>query len=921
MSVGELPTRTTTREKGRMRAPTPPLGHAHVMEVGDVIAALDTSYQGLAHHQAQARLARYGPNALPQAKVPGIGQTFLRQFVNPLIYVLLIAAVVSLLLQHYADAIFIFVVLLMNAVIGTSQEYSAERSASALQELVTTTAHVQREGDAYEIDARSLVPGDIVLLESGDKVPADLRLIATHGLEVDESLLTGESLTVHKNANSRLGMEAPLGDRLTMAFAGTLVTHGRASGVAVATGSNTELGRIATTVLARAPTKPPLLLRMEQFTFWVTVVVGVAVVIMAAVALGRGMPLAEILLLTVALAVSAIPEGLPAALTVALAIGMRRMSRRNVIVRRLITVEALGSCTYIASDKTGTLTVNELTVRRVVFPGENLWEVTGEGMVPEGSIRTTGDNPTVPQQNLLERLGLAVVLTNEGFLGHRDGHWTHHGDAVDVALLVMAHKIGITRPGAIATYPEIATIPYEPERRFSVSVNLVDGKPHAFVKGALEALLPQCERMAMVRGDVELDRSLIENEAHSLGSQGYRVLAVASGNIELPPGKVVSEEHIKGLTLIALVGMIDPLRKEAKSAVSACRTAGIEVGMVTGDHPTTALAIARELGLASPSDQAVTGPALKKAAEEGPEAVNAITSRGRVFARVEPQQKVDIVQSLERGGHFVAVTGDGVNDAPALRAAHVGVAMGKSGTDVARETAGMIITDDNFASIVAGIEEGRIAYANVRKVIFLLISTGAAEIVLFTLALLFALPLPLFAVQLLWLNLVTNGIQDVALAFEPAEGRELQRPPRPPREPIFDRLMIERVVTSGLVMGGLAFAVFQWMLANNYSLEEARNGTLLLMVLFENIQAFNSRSERLSVFQHNPLRNLLLLFGTIGAQLIHIGAMYVPVLSDVLHIQPISLEFWVALLVVALSLLFVMELQKVVHRIPMLRAA
>ena len=921
MSVGELPTRTTTREKGRMHAPTPPLGHAHVMEVDDVIAALDTSYRGLAHHQAQARLQRYGPNALPQAKVPGIGQTFLRQFVNPLIYVLLIAAVVSLLLQHYADATFIFVVLLINAVIGTSQEYSAEHSASALQELVTTTAHVQREGDAYEINARSLVPGDIVLLESGDKVPADLRLIATHGLEVDESLLTGESLTVHKNANSRLDVEAPLGDRLTMAFAGTLVTHGRASGVVVATGSNTELGRIATAVMARAPTKPPLLLRMEQFTFWVTVVVGVAVVIMAAVALGRGMQLAEIFLLAVALAVSAIPEGLPAALTVALAIGMRRMSRRNVIVRRLLTVEALGSCTYIASDKTGTLTVNELTVRRVVFPGQDPWEVTGEGMVPEGSIRTTGESPTVLQQSLLERLGLAVVLTNEGFLGHRDGHWTHHGDAVDVALLVMAHKIGITRPAALATHSEIAIIAFEPERRFSASVNLVDGKPRAFLKGALEVVLPRCEMMATVNGDVVLDATLIQDRMQSLASQGYRVLALASGDIELPTGKVFSEEQLNGLTLIGLVGMIDPLRKEAGPAVRACRSAGIEVGMVTGDHPATALAIARELGLASQADQAVTGSEFKKAEEEGREALEAIISRRRVFARVEPQQKLDIVQSLQRNGHFVAVTGDGANDAPALRAAHVGVAMGKSGTDVARETAGMIITDDNFASIVAGIEEGRVAYANVRKVIFLLISTGAAEIVLFTLALLFALPLPLFAVQLLWLNLVTNGIQDVALAFEPAEGGELQRPPRPPREPIFDRLMIERVVTSGLVMGGLAFAVFQWMLANNYSLEEARNGTLLLMVLFENIQAFNSRSERLSVFQHNPLRNPLLLFGTIGAQLIHIGAMYAPVLSDVLHIQPVSLELWAALLVVALSLLLVMELQKVVHRTPMLRAA
>jgi magnesium-transporting ATPase (P-type) len=413
-------------------------------------------------------------------------------------------------------------------------------------------------------------------------------------------------------------------------------------------------------------------------------------------------------------------------------------------------------------------------------------------------------------------------------------------------------------------------------------------------------------------GPVALDRSEVERQAQALAIQGYRVLALAAGGIELGPQEVFSEEHLGQLTLIGLVGMIDPLRPEAKAAVTACRAAGIRVAMLTGDHPATAFAIAKELELVTSLEEVVTGPELKQA--EDTAAMDRLTGRAKVFARVEPQQKLDIVQSLQRNGHFVAVSGDGANDAPALRAAQVGVAMGRSGTDVARETADLIITDDNFASIVAGVEEGRIAYANVRKVIFLLISTGAAELVLFTLALLTGLPLPLLAVQLLWLNLVTNGIQDVALAFEPGEGDELRYPPRPPRESIFNRLMIERVVLSALVIGSVAFLLFQLLLERGFSLNEARNGTLMLMVLFENIHVFNSRSESLSTFRHNPMRNPLLLFGTAAAQLIHVGAMYTPWIRDVLHIQPISPQHWLELLGLALTVLVVMELHKALRR-------
>jgi magnesium-transporting ATPase (P-type) len=891
------------RRLGELTLSTP---HAKPAEA--VLEALQASPYGLVQPEATARLETYGPNELPKPRPPGLSQVFLRQFASPLIYVLLAAAVLSLFIQHWSDAGFIAAVLLINAIIGTVQEFSAQRAATALNELVATRCRVLRDGDSYEIDATGLVPGDIVLLESGDRVPADLRLLGANDLEVDESLLTGESMPVLKDHMRVLEAGTVLAERKNMAFAGTLVARGRGRGVVVATGLSTALGQIAADVLSLALGQAPLVVRMERFTRFVAIVVGVAAAIMAVVALWQGMSYSEVFLLAVALAVSAIPEGLPVALTVALATGMHRMAKRHVIIRRLVAVEALGSCTFIATDKTGTLTVNQLTARRILFPGLEPWEISGEGMVPEGMILTPRGAPVAEEKVLLERLCQAAVLSSEAFLGHRDGGWIWYGDAVDVALLAMAHKAGVIREELLNVFPELVVIPFESDRMYAASLNRVEGRPLASVKGALERVLPMCTKMATTSGDVPIDLAAIEAQAHTLAQQGYRVLALADGHVDADSIDTFSGEHLHDLTLLALVGMMDPLRPEAKAALAACRRAGIEVAMVTGDHPQTALAIARELELVERDDQIVTGPQLRQAEDEG--TVDSLTRDARVFARVEPHQKLDIVQSLQRQGHFVAVSGDGANDAPALHAAQVGIAMGRSGTDVARESADMIITDDNFASVVAGVEEGRIAYANVRKVIFLLVSTGAAELVLFTLALFTAQPLPLLAVQLLWLNLVTNGIQDVALAFEPGEGDELHRPPRRPQEPVFNRLMVERVVVSALVIGSVAFAVYQWLLERGFSLDEARNGTLLLMVLFENIHVFNSRSETRSVFRHSPLRNPFLLFGTAAAQLVHIGAMYTPGLRDVLGIQPVSLQHWLELLWLALSVLVAMELHK-----------
>lgn len=884
--------------------------HAHLVE--EVLAALESSSAGITHDEANLRRQRFGFNELPRSRPPGVVEVVLRQFASPLIYVLIAAAVLSVIIEEWSDAGFITAVLLINALIGSIQEFSAQRAAAALHDLISARCRVLRDGETYEMGARELVPGDIIFIESGDRVPADIRLMNSHAFAVDESLLTGESAAVSKDAHALFEAEDVLGDRKNMAFAGTLVASGRGGGVVVGTAFATELGRIAEEVLNRPSPKAPLLVRMEIFTQRIALFVGGAALIMAMVSFSRGVPLAEIFLLSVALAVSAIPEGLPVALTVALAVGMRRMAKRGVIIRRLVAVESLGSCTFIATDKTGTLTVNQLTVNRIVLPDGDSFDVSGEGTIPEGEILSHGKVLSAGEAALVDRLSLAAVLTNEGFLGRRGGGWAFHGDMVDVAMLVMAHKAGVLRAEASTSFPELAVIPFESERLYSASLNEVDGHPHLFVKGAMERLLPMCAKMATLAGDAEVDVGKIEQQAGDLAARGYRVILLADGALTSAFSNGLSEGQLAGLTLLGMVGIIDPLRPEAKAAVATCRMAGIEVAMVTGDHPATAMAIALELDLAESDDQVVTGVQLRQASTETE--LDQLTAHARVFARVEPQQKLQIVQSLQRNGHFVAVSGDGANDAPALRASQVGVAMGRSGTDVARETADIIITDDHFDSIVAGVEEGRVAYANVRKVILLLISTGAAELVLFTLSLLFGQPLPLLAVHLLWLNLVTNGIQDVALAFEPQEGHELRHPPRHPKEPIFNRLMIEQVMIAAVMIGVVAFLLFHWLLAQGYSLDEARNGTLLLMVLFENVHVFNCRSESRSVFRHNPLRNPILLFGTLAAQLVHIVAMYTPWVRDVLHIQPVSLDHWLGMLGMAFSVLLAMEIYKWVRR-------
>lgn len=887
----------------------------HALTPDEVLARLGATARGLTDEAAADRRRDIGPNVLPARRPPSLAIILLHQFLSPLIYILLAAAVVALLLDDVVDAAFILVVVALNAALGAFQEWRAERGAAALQLMLKVMTRVRRDGHERRLPAEDLVPGDIVLLESGNTVPADLRLLRETGLTMDESFLTGESLPVHKQIDP-VDHAAVVSDRLSLAFAGATVVAGRGEGVIVATGLRTEVGHIAATVTATGSTKPPLVIRMERLGRQISLAVLGACVLLAVIAILQGMPYADVFFLAVALAVSAIPEGLPVAITVALSIATTRMARRSVIVRRLTAVEGLGSCTFIASDKTGTLTVNRQTVRRVVLPTGEQLEVSGEAYDGVGAVTTPeGRPPDAPVLARVDALVRAGVICNEATLtppAQPGSVWEHDGDAVDVALLALGYKRGVEPPAVRASISVLGEIPFESERRFSATFHQSDGRAGVAMKGALEAVGPQCHTMQTADGVVPIDRDRIEALGRALSEGGYRFLAIAEGELGEVPA-TFTEEDMPPLTLLGLVGLIDPPRPEAAEAVRQCQAAGIHVAMVTGDHPLTAYSIARDVGIATDPAQVVAGTDLVAAGPPESAAFRDLVGRGRVFARVSPMQKLHIVQALRREGHHVAVTGDGVNDAPALKAADISVAMG-SGSDVTKDTASLIVTDDNFASIEAGVEEGRFAYDNIRKVTYLVVSTGMAEVLLFLAALLGGFPLPLLPVQLLWLNLVTNGIQDVALAFEGGEPGAMRRPPRPPAEGIFNGLMIGQSLVSGLTMALLVMVSWVLLLEMGFSEGEARNRVLLLMVLLQNFHVFNARSEHESAFRVPLSRNRLLVAGVLAAQALHLLAMHVPLMQGVLQVAPVTVLEWAVPFVLASIIIVVMEVFKAVRR-------
>lgn len=842
----------------------------------------------------------------------------MRQFSDPLIYILLVAAAFTAIIQHYIDMWVILSVVLINAVIGFTQELKAEQAISSLAAMAAPKATVIREGKQFEIDSYKLVPGDIVTLTSGDRIPADLRLIEVNRLEVNESALTGESLGVRKNTEQIFDDRAPLGDRINMTFMGTLVLSGRGKGIVVGTGQSTELGKISTEVQRVKPAPTPLQVQLAKFGR----ILGVSIVSISAIAvvlgLGLGRPLAEMVLTGIALAVGAIPEGLPVVVTITLAIGVKRMAGRNAIIRRLPAVETLGSTNVIASDKTGTLTKNEMTVQKI-FVGGSTFNVTGVGFEPKGDlIDEEGEEVIIKNHPALELCIRTGLLANESRLGFDEerGYYPE-GDPTEVALTVAAIKAGLDPDEQSDLYPKLDEIPFESEHMYMATMHrqAEENRNLVLVKGAPEQVLNMCSRVIInpkgEEGPFE-EREVVLEQYRNMARDGLRVLALAYKKVSNDTERL-NPDKMNELTLIGLQGMIDPPREEVFQAIAQAKSAGVRVIMITGDHQVTAVAIARQLGIVSGENvRALTGRDLENMSDD--ELLHKL-SYVNIFARVAPLHKLRIVQQLIKKGDVVAVTGDGVNDTPALKAAHIGVAMGKGGTDAAKENADMIVADDNFASIFSAVKEGRVVFDNIRKVTLFLLSTGLAQILLIFSSLLLLMLLPLLPAMILWLNLVTNGLQDVALAFEPGEKGVIGRPPRHRQEPVISRLMAERLIIIGIVIAAGTLYVFTWALNQGYGIDQARTIALTTIVLFQLFNVFNVRSETASIFQIPLLSNKLLFFSVVASIIAQLGIVYLPAMQFVFRTAPMTLQDWLLSTLVAISVLAVVEIEKVLRRV------
>lgn len=870
--------------------------HWYSQSEEETLQLLSTTSKGLSDESVIQRQAEYGKNILPEPKGKTLFSIFISQFLSPLIYVLIGAAILSIVIGDLKDALFIFAIIIINAILGTWQEWKAENSAAALKEMVRVKAKVYRNNNLVEVDAQELVPGDIIRLESGMKVPADGRILESNELLTEEALLTGESMAIEKTSKL-LNLDRPsIGDQVNMVFAATTVLKGRAKAVIVATGIKTELGKIAASLSESKSERPPLLQRMDTFSRNISVIVLFVCIALGVIGWLRGMPWMEILFFMVAVGVSAIPEGLPVALTVALSIGTRRMAKRNVIVRKLPAVEGLGSCTMIASDKTGTLTMDQQSVETILLSDNVRFSVSGEGYSGEGKIES--DHSNNDSLDRLETLISVAVLANESQLTQSGEEWKHSGDAVDVALLSLAYKSGNDPAYYEEKYEVISLVPYESEKKFG-GVFFRRGEQIYFgLKGALEIVYQYLD---------EKEKEIAHEQSERLAIEGYRVITIAITKVNSP-----SMEEIKTLDILGMVGLIDPLRQEAREAIDLCKQAGIRVAMITGDHPATAFTIAAQLGIAKDRSEVITGKELQEI--ENNENFASIIKDKNVFARVAPIQKKNIVDAMKQNKNFVSVTGDGANDAPALKVAHIGIAMG-SGTDLAKEAASLIVTDNNFASIAAGVEEGRYTYDNLRKIVYLLISTGAAEILMVAIPIIFGLPLPFIAVQLLWLNLVTNGIQELSLAFEEGDPLSMKKPPRDPNESIFDKLMNRQIIVSAIIMSIITILTWYWLtIQPDYNEIHARTVIMMLMVLIQNFHVLNCRSEIRSIFSLSFTKNNTVIISIILAQLVHIAASYTPGLSDILQLEPITLKEWLFLIPLASLILFAMEIYKYILR-------
>jgi Ca2+-transporting ATPase len=896
MSVETAATKLTSTERG---APF------HTLSIERAFQSLESAPEGLTSEEAQRRLAEYGPNELQAAHRVTPWEILFAQFKNVLIIILLIATVLSFFLGHSLEALAIAVIVFFAVGLGFVQEFRAERAIEALRDMAAPTATVLRDGQEVEVSGQEIVPGDVTILTTGDKVPADIRLTSAVNLQVEESALTGESVAVTKQTAPLSGEDLALGDRTNMAYAGTVVTYGRGRGLVVATGMRTEFGKIARMLESVETSKTPLQENLDKVGNQLARVALIVVSLIVVLGLFRGRPFIEMFIFGVALAVAVVPEALPAVVTISLAIGVKRMIRRNALVRRLPAVETLGSTSVICSDKTGTLTKDEMTVRKIFIDGK-VYEVTGAGYEPEGEFRLEGE--AVEPHEALKFLLTAAALASDARLARskEDGRATIKGDPTEGALIVAAAKAGLDKTELDEKFPRTNEIPFTSETKRMTTLHDTPEGTAAFSKGAPEIILDSCVNVWSEEGHLPLSRNTraeIVHVAQEMASDALRVLVIAYK----PDASMETAE--RDMTFLGLVGMIDPPRPEARAAIRECFEAGIKVIMITGDHPLTAQAVARELGLLK-DGRLITGAELEVIDdEEFTSAVDEI----EVYARVSPAHKLRVVSAIQSRGGIAAMTGDGVNDAPALKKADIGIAMGITGTDVTKEAAAMTLTDDNFASIVAAIEEGRAIFSNIKKYLMYLLSSNIGEIGLMAGASLLGLPLPLTAVQILYVNLATDGLPALALAVDPPEKDLMQRPPRAPRTGIFTRAIIGLMLAGGIWSTIINLSLFIWARSSGRTEQEAMTMTFVSLVLIQFFKAYNFRSDRHSVLNHpfaNKWLNIAILWELILLALI----IYVPALHEMFDTFSLTLRDWLIIVALAATVSPLLEFMKWMKR-------
>ena len=893
--------------------------------------------RGLSDEDARGRLAAQGSNELPEAQSPSLLRLFLSQFTSVIVWVLIGAAVISGLLEDWLDAAAILAIVFLNGLLGFVQEFRAERSLAALRKMSVATARVIRSGVLRSIPARELVPGDLILLEAGDRIPADARVIYATNFQTQEASLTGESTPVQKDAGVIAGTDVPLAERTNMAFMGTVAVSGKARALVVATAVRTELGRIAAMIQKAAEAEraeTPLQRRLEQFGYTLLWLALAVVAVVFALGYLRGEPLVVMFMTSVSLAVAAVPEGLPAVVTITLALGVTRMVKRHALIRKLPAVETLGSTTVICSDKTGTLTKNEMTVTRL-FAGDRVFEVTGEGYEPVGEIRaidgqwsTVNRDAVIPERSLpltpplsplppgLHELLTAAVLCNGATLRQEEGTWRTLGDPTEGALLVVAAKVALTIEKLDSAYHFLGEVPFDPERKMMTIVRRTPDGPVAYVKGAPDVLLRRCTHRLAMDGAIEpitesIRAATLEANA-AFAHQTLRVLGMAHRRLDREPDTYRAQELEDQLVFLGLAAMKDPLRPEAKAAVQACHDAGIQTVMITGDHKDTAVAIAEELGALKGPGQALSGMELDRLSDE--ELVKTV-DQVAVYARVSAEHKLRIIQAWKRRGGIVAMTGDGVNDAPAIKAADIGIAMGITGTDVTKEAADMVVTDDNFASIAAAVEEGRGIFDNIRKTVHFLLSCNLSEVLVMLFAALLGLPLPLLPIQILWMNLVTDGIPALALAVDPKASDLMTRPPRRPEARLLDGGRLLAIGGEGLMLGLIALGAFSYSLYGLHrELDQARTVAFTVMVVAQLVHVFNCRSDQLSLFQLGVGTNRALVWAFLLSLVVQVGVLTVPAAAPVFKIASLPVEDWALIGIMALLPLVIMESIKLLRR-------